>query len=222
MEFASHSTLGEVPHIFGELSGLDFPKPMMIITIFLLRLLFVYALVCIAKEAVRAFKRWLFTNSYCSDTLQEAASSIERRATRADEVQLVEALEFEGETSNDVHTMCAEEAFHEENMRVNKQFYKVWIAAVRLEFPLRSDRPSDRACMTKWLATKMRATGMRVTHMEDAIPRIVRMAINPSRAEVEAEEMGRLADAWRTEREGMWHWLFRGGALRPGNAQKWE
>lgn len=78
-------------------------------------------------------------------------------------------------------------------------FYRHWVAAVRLEFPLRANRPSDRAAMSKWLAGQMRATGVRVSHAADAVPRIVALAINPSRAEVEA---GQMADEARLRSVG--------------------
>lgn len=68
-------------------------------------------------------------------------------------------------------------------------FYRHWIALVRLEFPLRANRPSDKAAMSKWLAGKMRERGIRPAHMADAIPKVVAIAINPSRAEIEAEQM---------------------------------
>lgn len=165
---------------------------------------------------------WATAVSHITDVQRRVAASIEQRATSSDEVQLIEALEDEGVISDEVHNMCAEDAYKEINMRSAKQFYKVWIAAVRLEFPLRSDRPSDRACMTKWLAQRMRATGMRITHIEDAVPRIVSMAINPSRAEVEAAEMGREADKWRHAHSSGWRWLLFGAGAPDAGRTKWE
>lgn len=152
----------------------------------------------------------------------EVARGVERRTKRSDENDLLAALEHEGAVADEVHTECAESAFFELDPRASKQFYKVWIAAVRLEFPLRSDRAADRACMSKWLAGKMRERGIRVTHMQDAIPRIVAMAINPSRAEVEAKEMAEAADEWRHENTPSWvRWLC-GLPTHRVNSAKWE
>lgn len=83
-------------------------------------------------------------------------------------------------------------------------FYRHWISRSRMEFPLRADRASDRGAMSKWLAGELRATGMRATHIADAVPRIVALAINPSRAEVEAEQWAERARL-RTLGEG---WLY--------------
>jgi hypothetical protein len=66
-------------------------------------------------------------------------------------------------------------------------FLRYWVAAVRLEFPLRADRPSDRGAMSKWLTGKLRARNMRYVHIENAVPRVVSLALNKSRAEVEAD-----------------------------------
>lgn len=193
------------------------------ITVFLPTLLL--ALIVLARTISYAAMRvwtWLTKVNHCSSTQRRVAASIEQRGTTKEEVELVDALESEGTVSDEVHTMCAEDAYRERNMRSAKQFYKVWIAAVRLEFPLRSNRPSDRACMTKWLTAKMRATGMRITHMEDCIPRIVAMAINPSRAEVEAEEMGKEADQWRHNHTGLWRWALFGMGSPMAGKDKWE
>lgn len=72
-------------------------------------------------------------------------------------------------------------------------FYRHWIAATRLEFPARSSRPSDRACMSKWLWGQMRAHGIRHTHARACIPHIVAMAAVKAREEYEAEEMAAIA-----------------------------
>lgn len=72
-------------------------------------------------------------------------------------------------------------------------FYRHWIAATRLEFPARSSRPSDRACMAKWLWGQMRAHGVRHTHARACIPHIVAMAAVKAREEYEAEEMAEIA-----------------------------
>lgn len=83
-------------------------------------------------------------------------------------------------------------------------FYRHWISRARLEFPLRADRASDKGAMSKWLAGELKATGMRATHIADAVPRVVALAINPSRAEVEAEQWAERARL-RTMGEG---WLY--------------
>lgn len=92
-----------------------------------------------------------------------------------------------------------------------KAFYRHWIARVRVEFPLRADRASDRAAMSKWLGAAMRAHGIRYTHMADAIPKVVAMAINPSRSEIEAEQWADHSRR-RTRGEG-WLWSLRRSAL---------
>lgn len=66
-------------------------------------------------------------------------------------------------------------------------FVRHWVAAVRTEFPLRADRPSDRGAMSKWLSGKMRQRNMRYTHIESVVPKVVSLALNKSRAEVEAD-----------------------------------
>lgn len=200
----------------------DHPALVYIPIIYILHILTAYVLARIAISCATTLFKWCTKCNHLSRTQRRVARSIEQRATRTDEVELVEALEADGAVADEVHTMCAEDAYHETHMRSAKQFYKVWVAAVRLEFPLRSNRPSDRACMAKWLASKMRATGMRITHMEDAIPRIVAMAINPSRAEVEAEEMAREADKWRTTHASGWRRLLFGGPLDGAGRTKWE
>lgn len=188
-------------------------------------LIIIMAAVCLIPFTAVAILICCCCNGYSrhsSDVQLKVARFIEQRPNRDDELALTEALEDDGCTADEVHTMCAEDAYHEQNMRSAKQFYRVWMAAVRLEFPLRSNRPSDRACMTKWLSAQMRAKGMRITHIEDAIPRIVAMAINPSRAEVEAEEMGAEADAWRTVSSSKWaSWMPTLGRETPGR-KKWE
>lgn len=61
---------------------------------------------------------------------------------------------------------------------------KHWVAEVRVEFPARQNRPSDRAAMSKWLAGKLRERGWRVAHIADFVPRVVALACNQSHAEV--------------------------------------
>lgn len=165
---------------------------------------------------------WWDAKTACSDNVIGIATAIEQRPARRDNGDLLRALECDGEVADDLHEELAEAAYYERKSYESRHFYRYWIAAVRMEFPLRSDRPSDKACMTKWLVGKMRAKGIRITHIEDAVPRIVAMAINPSRAEVEAKEMAEAADAWRKPTPLTWlEWLL-GMAASPISATKWE
>lgn len=66
-------------------------------------------------------------------------------------------------------------------------FMRHWVAAVRTEFPLRADRPADRGAMSKWLSGKLRQRNVRYTHIESIVPKVVAIALNKSRAEVEAD-----------------------------------
>lgn len=83
--------------------------------------------------------------------------------------------------------------------RGRSRFMRHWVAQLRLEFPARQNRPSDRAAMSKWLTAQLRMHGMRVSHIADMVPKAVALALNPSRAEVQAEE---LADAARIRSNG--------------------
>lgn len=67
-------------------------------------------------------------------------------------------------------------------------FMQYWVAELRLEFPQRANRPSDRAVMSKWLTGKLREHGVRTAHMANMVPRCVALALNPSRAEIEADQ----------------------------------
>lgn len=165
---------------------------------------------------------WCETLPICSKVNLQVAAALEHRGNEPDASDLLDALESEGTIADETHVESANQAYHQQDGFVSKHFYKVWIAAVRLEFPLRSNRPSDRACMTKWLAGQMRAKGVRVTHIEDAVPRIVAIAVNPSRAEVEAEEMAAEADLWRMPAKASWIQRWLGCAPRPPRARKWE
>lgn len=158
----------------------------------------------------------------CSDINLQVAAALEIRGNEPHASDLLDALEAEGTIADETHVESASQAYHQQDAFVSKHFYKVWIAAVRLEFPLRSNRPSDRACMTKWLAGQMRAKGVRVTHIEDAVPRIVAIALNPSRAEVEAEEMATEADLWRLPAKATWIQRWLGCAPRRPEPRKWE
>lgn len=101
-----------------------------------------------------------------------------------------------------------------------RRFLRHWVSVLRLEFPARANRPSDRAVMTKWLAARLREHGMRTSHMADMVPRAVALALNPSRAEILAAEE---ADVARIRSVGgRWlhtalRWLgFRSPPPKPG------
>jgi hypothetical protein len=68
-------------------------------------------------------------------------------------------------------------------------FVRHWVARVRLQFPLRQDRPSDRAAMMKWLGAELMAHGLRPSHAENAGQLVVGLALLPSRAERTAREL---------------------------------
>lgn len=73
-------------------------------------------------------------------------------------------------------------------------FIRHWVARTRLHFPLRADRPSDRAAMAKWLGGEMLGYGMRATYVEPAVQLVLHLALLPSPGEVagrEAYEMHR-------------------------------
>lgn len=74
-----------------------------------------------------------------------------------------------------------------------KTFLRYWVARVRLQFPLRADRPSDRAAMLNWLGKEMRLLGIRYTHIEGAAMMVVELSLLPSQsylcAQVAAEEV---------------------------------
>lgn len=68
-----------------------------------------------------------------------------------------------------------------------RAFLRYWMARVKLQFPMRSDRPSDRAAMTKWLEGEMRPKGIRHTHMAHAIPMVIRLSLVPDLADSYAQ-----------------------------------
>lgn len=68
-----------------------------------------------------------------------------------------------------------------------KAFLRHWIARVRMHFPMRSDKPSDRAAMTKWLSGEMREHGIRITHIAQAIPMVVRLCLLPDVSDIAAQ-----------------------------------
>lgn len=142
------------------------------------------------------------------------ATTIEHRPLPGEErlasgtlVPVSEALEADGNA--ELHRSLAAAAASGGAGNATKRarisaFYRHWMARARLEFPLRQNRPSDKAAMSKWLHAAMREKGIRCTHAADAIPKVVAMAINPSRAEIEAEQWAEHAKC-RTVGEG---WLF--------------
>jgi len=102
------------------------------------------------------------------------------------------ALQDEGPQGDVAHTVGAAAAAMRtprdaQRHRRASAFVRHWVAAVRVEFPLRADRPSDRGAMSKWLSGKMRQRNMRYTHIESVVPKVVSLALNKSRAEVEAD-----------------------------------
>lgn len=92
-----------------------------------------------------------------------------------------------------------------------------WVAEVRVEFPARLNRPSDRAAMSKWLAARLREKGWRVAHIADFVPRVVALACNQSYAEIVAAEEASAAVV-RTAGARFFHrlrhrWTSRTGVL---------
>lgn len=79
--------------------------------------------------------------------------------------------------------------------RAATTFMRYWVAAVKQQFEMRQDRPSDRAAMRTWLAKELRAHGVRVTHIARAGPMIVRLALLPDEGDriavLAAEEVRR-------------------------------
>lgn len=100
-----------------------------------------------------------------------------------------QVLDGEGVNSDAMHRRGAAAGLGGGKAMEGTAFMRYWVSQLRVEFPARQDRPSDRAAMSKWLANKLRARGVRITHMADVIPRCVALALNQSRAEVEAAEM---------------------------------
>ncbi|APG76237.1 hypothetical protein 1 [Changjiang crawfish virus 7] len=109
-------------------------------------------------------------------------------------------MDGEGALADAMHRQGAAAGLGAGEHQVGTAFIRYWVSQLRVEFPARLDRPSDRAAMSKWLAGKLRARGVRITHMANAIPKCVALALNRSRAEVEAEEIAEAA-AIRTRGE---------------------
>jgi len=112
-------------------------------------------------------------------------------------------FDSEGEHSNASHNLEALRLRTGKAGKSTRAFMHHWVSALRCEFPLRADRPSDRAAMSAWLYGKMRERGMRYTHIADCTPKIVALALQKSRAEVEAEQMADVAKL-RTTGQRWW------------------
>lgn len=119
-----------------------------------------------------------------------------------------DVLDGDGESSDAMHRRGAAAGLGRGANLEGTAFIRYWVAQLRVEFPARLNRPSDKAAMSKWLAGKLRARNVRIIHMADIIPRCVMLALNPSRAEVEAEEMADAA-AIRTWGQRWVHTLRR-------------
>lgn len=76
-----------------------------------------------------------------------------------------------------------------------RAFLRHWVARARLQFPLRADRPADRAAMSKWLVGEMREHGIRFTHLANAVALTVRLALLPALSDLSAQAA---ADTLRT------------------------
>jgi len=113
-------------------------------------------------------------------------------------------LEDDSGQSNAAHALEAHRLRAGKPGRSTRTFLHHWVSALRCQFPARMDRPADRAAMATWLSSKMRERGMRYAHIADCMPRIVELALQKSRAEVEAEEMAKVA-ALRTAGGRWWY-----------------
>lgn len=130
-----------------------------------------------------------------------------------------DVLDGDGPLSDAMHRRGAAAGLGRGANLEGSAFIRYWVAQLRVEFPARLNRPSDKAAMSKWLAGKLRERNVRITHMADVIPRCVMLALNASRAEVEAEEMADAA-AIRTWGQRWVHTLrrhFRVRGDRPVN-----
>lgn len=96
------------------------------------------------------------------------------------------SMAMEGNIGDQANRKGAEEAASGKRYGRGGAFVRHWVAELRLEFPQRQNRASDRAVMSKWLVGKLRNHGVRIAHMADMVPRCVALALNQSRAEVEA------------------------------------
>lgn len=176
------------------------------------KLLFAAALAKAVHAAISTI--WNLPQVRISQASTEAAMSMEKKVDTRDDIAagqdgkgLSELLD--SEDSGPLMVNLAAQAFAGVSRSATRRsritaFYRHWISRARLEFPLRADRASDKGAMSKWLAAELKATGMRATHIADAVPRVVALAINPSRAEVEAAQWAERARL-RTLGEG---WLY--------------
>lgn len=101
--------------------------------------------------------------------------------------RMAEVLEGRNEFVSDIARTASRVGHTGEVLEARTQFMRHWVAELRVEFPLRENRPSDRAAMSKWLATELRRRGVRVRHIADMVPRAVALALNQSRAEALAD-----------------------------------
>lgn len=65
----------------------------------------------------------------------------------------------------------------------SKAFIRHWVAKVRLQFPMRANKPSDKAAMMKWLGGELMAVGIRPSHAEAAGQVVIHLALLPSAGE---------------------------------------
>lgn len=116
------------------------------------------------------------------------AERFERESDDEEVERLVEGLDV-ATPEDGVVALAAKVACGREDGRgrVRSAFLRRWVNELRLEFPARQNRPSDRAAMAKWLTGRLREHGVRVAHMADMVPRAVALAINKGRSEVLAE-----------------------------------
>jgi len=161
-----------------------------------------------AGKVIRAI--WNIPQVRISRNTTELAASLEHAPN--EHVDLV-LSELEGADGADLGRILARECYAGNPTPGRRRarmsaFYRHWVAVVRLEFPLRANRASDRGAMSKWLHGQMKATGMRASHMADAVPKVVRLAMNPSRAEQEAEQMADEA-MLRTTGSALWRRVAR-------------
>jgi len=161
-----------------------------------------------AGKVIRAI--WSIPQVRISRNTTELAAGLEHPPD--ERVDLV-LSELEGQDGADLGRALARECYSGNPTPGRRRarmsaFYRHWVAVVRLEFPLRMNRASDRGAMSKWLHGQMKATGMRASHMADAVPKVVRLAMNPSRAEQEAEQMADEA-MLRTSGAALWRRVAR-------------
>lgn len=107
--------------------------------------------------------------------------------------------------------------------RAATHFLRYWIAAVKLQFEMRQDRPSDRAAMRTWLGKELRARGVRVTHIARAAPLVVRLALLPDAGDeiaVLSAETARSRTRWGRLCYNFTTWL-QGVTTASGRPEGW-